>query len=177
MASIATSLVFGPNSLWHWSFRLPFWMNDINSIGVKRKLLWFHNRAQNVLPILLSFELLLYPCTMKLLGEKLVSLRPSVRPSVRPSRIPCPLCSAYSSRLDPIHIYTSYQATSEGVSCVKFFAKFTNLNFWQFFQICVFGFVLFSLVIWCESLVWVIMGRREVSQNAGVLVFLYCFVL
>ena len=31
--------------------------------------------------------------------------------------------------LDPFHIYTSYQVTSEGVSCVKFLAKFANLTF------------------------------------------------
>ena len=36
------------------------------------------------------------------------SVRPSVCPSVRPSRIACPLCSAYSSGLNPFHIYTSY---------------------------------------------------------------------
>ena len=29
--------------------------------------------------------------------------------------------------------------------------------------------------MWCESLVWVIMGRRGVSQNAGVLVVLVLF--
>ena len=72
--------------------------------------------------------------------------------------------------LDPFHIHTSYQATSEGMSCVKFLAKFLNLNFWQFFKIC--DFVLFWLGIWCESLVWVIMGRRGLSQNAGILVVL-----
>ena len=37
------------------------------------------------------------PYTTKLLGGILVSLRPSVCLSVRPSRIPCPLCSIYSS--------------------------------------------------------------------------------
>ena len=37
----------------------------------------------------------LYPHTTKLLGY--VGSTPSVCPSVRPSRIPCPLCSAYSS--------------------------------------------------------------------------------
>ena len=67
---------------------------------------------------------------------------------------------------------TSYKATSEGVSRAKFLAKFKNLKFWQFFKICNFDFVLFWLGIWCESLVWVIMGRRGVSQNAGVLVVL-----
>ena len=35
-----------------------------------------------------------------------------------------------------------------------------------------FGFVVFWLGIWCESLVWVIMGRQGVSQNASVLVVL-----
>ena len=74
--------------------------------------------------------------------------------------------------LDPFHIYTSYQATSEGMSCVNFLAKFKNVNFWQFFKICNFDFVLFWLGIWCESLVWVIMGRRGVSQNTGILVVL-----
>ena len=41
-----------------------------------------------------------------------------------------------------------------------------------FLLICNFDFVSFWLRIWCESLVWVIMGRRGVSQNAGVLVVL-----
>ena len=56
------------------------------------------------------------------------------------------------------------------MSRAKFLAKFQNLKFWQFFKICNFDFVLFWLGIWCESLVWVIMGRLGVSQNAGVLV-------
>ena len=58
------------------------------------------------------------------------------------------------------------------MSRAKFLAKFKNLKFWQFYKICNFDFVLFWLGIWCESLVWVIMGRRGVSQNAGVLVVL-----
>ena len=37
---------------------------------------------------------------------------------------------------------------------------------------CNFDFVLFWFGIWCESPVWVIMGWRGVSQNAGVLVVL-----
>ena len=47
-----------------------------------------------------------------------------------------------------------------------------SCKFWQFFKICNFDFVLFWLGIWCESLVWVIMDRREISQNVGVLVVL-----
>ena len=33
--------------------------------------------------------------------------------------------------MDPFHIHTTYQATSEDVSHVKFLAKFQNLNFWK----------------------------------------------
>ena len=70
-----------------------------------------------------------------------------------------------------------WKATSEGVSSVKFIAKFQNLNFWHFFfLICNFDFALFWLRIWCESLIWVIMGRRGLSQNAGVLVVLVSLV-
>ena len=35
--------------------------------------------------------------------------------------------------LDPFHIYTSYQATSEVVSHVKLLGNFQNLNFWHLF--------------------------------------------
>ena len=102
-----------------------------------------------------------------------IGFTPSVRPSLRPS-VPHPVSALQRLQfwLDPFHIYTSYHATSEGVSCVMFLAKLPNLHFWQFFKICNFDFVLFWLVIWCDSLVWVIMGRRGVSQNAGVLVVL-----
>ena len=90
------------------------------------------------------------PRTTKLLGGILVSLRPSVHPASRVRSV----------------------APTVPVSCVKFLAKFQNLNFWQFFKICNFDFV-FWLGIWCESLVWVIMGWRGVFQNAGVLVVLF----
>ena len=63
------------------------------------------------------------------------------------------------------------------MSRVKFLAKFWNLNFWQFFKICNFDFILFWLGIWCEPLVWVMMGRWGVSQNAGVLVVLIIIVI
>ena len=38
------------------------------------------------------------------------------------------------------------------------------MNFWQFFKIC--NFVLFWLGIWCESLVWVIMGWQ--GRGVGI---------
>ena len=90
----------------------------------------------------------------------------------RPSCIPCPLCSAYSSGWIHCIFIHLYQATSEGVSHIKLLAKFQNLNFWQYFKICNFDFVMFWLGIWCESLVWVFMGQRGVSQNTSVLVVL-----
>ena len=82
------------------------------------------------------------PSTTKLLGYigftssvRPLSVRPSVRPSLRPS-VPHPVSALYRLQfwLDPFHIYTSYQATSEGVSRVKFLVKSQDLNFWHFFK-------------------------------------------
>ena len=98
-----------------------------------------------------------------------LSVRPCVRPSVDKTVSALYLPQYWS---DPFHICTSYQATSEGVLRVRVIAKFQNLNFFQIFGICDFDFVFLWPGIWCESLVWVIMGRRGVSQNAGVLVVL-----
>ena len=95
----------------------------------------------------------------------------SIRPSLpRPSRITCPLCSAYSSSW--IHFIFMHLTKQPRCVVCKFLAKF---QFLAFFLIWNFDFVLFWLGIWCESLVWVIMGRWGVSQNAGILVVLvYC---
>ena len=74
-------------------------------------------------------------------------------------------------------VYTSYQATSEGVLHVKFLAKVNNLNFWQFFLICNFHFCL--LLTW--DLMWITSmgnhGAAGVSQNAGILVLPNLFAL
>ena len=67
---------------------------------------------------------------------------------------------------DPFYIYTSYQATTEGVSRVKFFFKI------QKFEILANSLNLFSLGIQYESIVWVIMVGRGYPQNTGVLVVL-----
>ena len=65
---------------------------------------------------------------------------------------------------DPFHIYMSYQATSKGVSCLKFLAKFQNLNFWHSFLICNFDFVLF----WLGDLMWITsMGNHGVGGWVG----------
>ena len=50
-----------------------------------------------LLLILLCCTWVIPPTQQSCWGGILVSLRQSVRPSVRPSRIPCPLCSIYSS--------------------------------------------------------------------------------
>ena len=96
----------------------------------------------------------------------------SLRPSVRLSHTPCPLCSAYSS--DWIHFLLIHLIKQLQKVC--YVQVFFFLNFLQFFKICSFDFVLFWLRIWCESPVWVIMGRLGVSQNAGILVVLIQFI-
>ena len=60
---------------------------------------------------------------------------------------------------------TSYQATLEGVSRVKFVSKWKNLQFWQILQIYNFDFVLSCLGIQYDSIVWVIMRWRWVSSE------------
>ena len=103
------------------------------------------------------------------------SIHLSVSPSVRPSHIPCQLCSTYSSgwiHFMFIHLIKQLQK----VCCMDSFLQ--NFKIWifgNFFLISNFDFVLFWLGIWCESLVWAIMGRWRVSQNAGVLVVLVYF--
>ena len=44
-------------------------------------------------------------------------------------------------------------------------------------EICNCDFVFLWHELWCESLVWVTLGQREVSQNAGVLVVLVFFLI
>ena len=92
-----------------------------------------------------------------------------IRPWLRKS---CPLCSDYSSGwilsiyrkvkfsvLDRLFPYLPH------VSRVKVIVKFLNLNFWQIFGNCNFGFVLLWHGIWYECIVWVIMGQRGVFSE------------
>ena len=58
-----------------------------------------------------------------------------------------------------IYIYVYYQATSEGVLHVNFFAKFQDLKFWQIFQTCWLCLVSTWDRIWIN---WVIMGWHGV---------------
>ena len=112
-----------------------------------------------------GFTMFIVPlASTKLKSGILVSRRPFICPSLRPSvdKIVSTLylLQYYS---DPFHICTSYQATSEGVSCVKVIARFQF--FWQFFLICNFDFVLLWHGIWYELIVWVIMGGRGVFSE------------
>ena len=76
----------------------------------------------------------------------------------------------YSS--DPFYICTSYKATSEGVSRVKFVSRLKNWKFWQILKIC--NFVCFWFGNQYDPIVWVIVRRRGYPQNADVLVVLVC---
>ena len=89
------------------------------------------------------------------------SVRPSTRPSVRPTShvrfvAPTVLVGSFSYL---------YMLSSNFRRCVKCKVLLQN-----FFKNC--NFVLFWLGVGRESLVWVIMGWRGVSQNAGILVVL-----
>ena len=68
--------------------------------------------------------------------------------------------------LDPFHICTSHQATSEGVSSVMSISKFKILKFWRILKFCNFDFVFFWLGIQYDSMVWVIMRWRWVSSES-----------
>ena len=93
------------------------------------------------------------PRTTKLLeGGLLVSLRPSLRPSVcTTSRVRCVVPTVLVGSISYLYILLSNYR-----GCVACYFFLQNLKFG----------------IWCESLVWVNMGRRGKSQNAGVLVVL-----
>ena len=89
---------------------------------------------------LIGTSIFISPASTKLKGGILVSLCPSVCPSV--DRIVSAVyLQQYSS--DPFHNCTSYQATSEGVSRVKFVSKFTN--FGKFFKLVSLTFSSFDL--------------------------------
>ena len=92
-------------------------------------------------------------------GGILVSVRPSVRSSVRPaSSVRSVAPTVLVGSISYLYILSSYFRSCVACKASWKFSKFEFLAF--IFQICNFDFVLFWLGIWCESLVWVIMGRR-----------------
>ena len=133
-----------------------------------------HNNAQRMLVWLfrwINSKKYSFCYYTKLLGGILVSLRPSALLSVCLSVCPSVSPASRVHSLAPTVLVGSisylYQATSGGVSLVKLLEKFHNLNFWHFFKICSFDFVLFWLRICCESLVWVIVGGWVVGGGGG----------
>ena len=104
-------------------------------------------------------------------GGILVSLHPSLCPSVHPSIRPASRIRSVAPTVLVGSISYLYISSSNFRMCVTC----KSWLFGNFLNFCNFDFVLFWLGIWCESLVWLIMGRREVSQNTGVLVGLVQF--
>ena len=133
--------------------------------SVMHRSVVFNCAGQELIPVWqIYINILSYPPHNKVVG---VYWFHPVRPSVRPFRIPFPLCSAYSSGW----IYFMFIHLIKQIQKVcRLWSYLQNLNIWHFLKFN-FDFVLFWRGIWCESLVWLIMGRRGVSHNAGVLVF------
>ena len=97
------------------------------------------------------------------LGGILVSVRSSV-PHL--SRVTCPLCSAYSfGWIHFISIHLTKQL--QKVCCMySFLQTYKIIILGNFFLICNFDFVFFWLGIWCETLVWVIIGLAPNKSEA-----------
>ena len=102
------------------------------------------------------------------------SVRPFVCPSVHLSVRPSSRVRSVTPTVLVGSISYLYILSSNFRRCVEcnVFCKISRFEFLAIFKICNFDFVLFWLGIWCESLVWVIMGWQGVSQNAGILVVL-----
>ena len=117
-----------------------YWAYDYLST-LELKLMHGSKRTPANLPLVCSvslcFNVMSYfkpPLQQSWKGGILVSPCPSVHMSVCPSvdRIVSTLyLQQYSS--DLFHICTSYQATSEGVSCVMPVSQFKDLKFWRIF--------------------------------------------
>ena len=114
-----------------------------------------------------TLSALLYPSHNEVVGGY-ICFTLSVRPAFRVRSVaPTFLVGSIS------YLYILSGNFRRCVACKKF-SKELKCKFCQFLKICNFGFVLFWLGIWCESLVWVFMGWwwGISEQNAGVLVVL-----
>ena len=128
---------------------VPSWIFDLQNVsigsvtefGAEQATSWYLNQCWPICVLLYGITLLKWvnslvydsnytPLHNKVVGVILVSLCPSVRPSI-PHLVSAPQHLQFW--LNPFHIFTNYQSTSEGVSHIKFLAKFQNLNSWQFF--------------------------------------------
>ena len=113
---------------------LPAFVITTKGLG-KKWLWWMLSTTLQTIPIII-------PPHNEVVGGGgiiLVSLHPSVRLSihlsVRQSVHPASSVRSVAPEglVGQFHIYTSYQASSEGVSCLKFIVKFDNFNFGHFF--------------------------------------------
>ena len=134
-----------------------------------------------------SIYLFLYPPHNEVVGGYIgfilylhLCVSPSVCPSICPS-VPYPMSTSHVHSVAPTVLVGSilylYILSSEFRRCVacRVSCKVWKYEFLPIFQNRNFDFVLFWLGIWCESLVWVIMGWWGGSQNAGILVVLVQF--
>ena len=103
-------------------------------------------------------------------------VHPPVRPSARPPVRPASGVRSVAPTVLVGSISYLYILSSKFRRCVVFKITYTIVKWILilaiFLTFVTFYYVLFWLGSWCESLAWVIMGRRGVSQNAGVLVVL-----
>ena len=154
----------------HHSLTRPWWVNTVKP----EENCW--QFAGNIFKFIFESIFLkeniclLYPTHNEVVGGGVYwfhSIRPFVHPPPRfRSVAPTVLVRSIS------YLYILSSNFRRCVVCKVYGKKIQNLYFWQFFKICNFDFVLFWLGMWCESLVWVIMGRQGVSQNADVLAVL-----
>ena len=98
-------------------------------------------------------------------AQRSIGFTPSVHLSVHPQSV-CPsvhpvsrVCSVTPTVLvgSISYLYTLSSNLSKYVAC-KVWCQISKFEFWQFFSIFQFD-CLFLFGIWCQSLVWVIIGR------------------
>ena len=159
----ANMLLLGPRTHFPNCLQVNNW-NPIKSLVLHMILLTqLCNRFAHVTTAEMSWQVqtcdlipLLYPPLNEVEGEY------TVRPSV--DRI---VSTLYLLQYlpDPFHIYTSYQATSEGVSRVEFFFQ-NSKSFDKFLKFVTLTLSCFDLRSNMNgSIVWVIMGQRGVSSE------------
>ena len=103
----------------------------------------------------------LYPLHNEVVGGGYTGFTPSVRPSICLSVRPASRVNSVAPTILIGSISFSYILSSNFRRCVtcKVHCKIFKFEFLAFFfLICNFYFVLSWLGIWCESLIWVIMG-------------------
>ena len=147
------------------------WFNIVFEICTSDHYVWTKGNYNNLWLLTEQFWLvltvILAPLQRSWKGCILVSLCPSLRPSVRP--FVCPSMDRIMSArnlqpysLDLFRIYASHQAKMCRVFYCFFISRFVKLKFWEFVTLAL---TWFWVGIQYEPIVWVIMGRREISSE------------